>query len=184
MSVSGSGSPRSSWCLRNRINSSGSGHPISVSLQRRHTVLSFMVSAVYRGQAFCAKLRRRLHANFSSGSLCLGGAGRQNGLSAMGSLTMVPVPCVVKHRNQFAHLLISCVFSRETWFRLFSKDHLQRVTPSPDSTWPDWWLWSRKQLTVAKRKAFDAVVVLTCWCLWRENATHASSMAASSKCQN
>jgi hypothetical protein len=79
-------------------------------------------------------------------------------------------PCALcgQASESIAHLLISCVFSRETWFRLFSTDHLQRVTPSPDSSWPGWWPWSRKQLTVAKRKAIDTAVILTCWCLWRE----------------
>jgi hypothetical protein len=60
------------------------------------------------------------------------------------------------------HLLIACVFSREAWFRLLSADQLRSVAPSPDSAWPD---WSRKQVAIAKRKAFDTSVVLTCWLL-------------------
>jgi hypothetical protein len=118
------------------------------------------------GEHFVQKLRRRLPAIFSS---LLGRCWTSERLIERHGLPNSG-PCALcgQASESIAHLLISCVFSRETWFWLLSADHPQQVTPSPDSTWPDWWLWSRKQLTVAKRKAFDTVVVLTCWCLWRE----------------
>jgi len=39
---------------------------------------------------------------------------------------------------------------------------------SDDREFYDWWNWSRKQVTRVNRKAFDTLVVLTFWMLWKE----------------
>jgi hypothetical protein len=46
------------------------------------------------------------------------------------------------------HLLLSCVFSREYWFKLLRCSSLQALTSAPgEDRLLDWWLKGRKTIT-------------------------------------
>jgi hypothetical protein len=66
------------------------------------------------------------------------------------------------------HLLLSCVFSREVWFRTLRSAGISSCTPSTSSTMPDWWITQRKRIDKVHHKGFDSLVVLTCRLLWKE----------------
>lgn len=66
------------------------------------------------------------------------------------------------------HLLFACVFAREVWFKLLRPSGLQNITPSPQAVLPDWWLNGRKRMPKQRRKAFDSLVPLGCWEIWKE----------------
>jgi len=66
------------------------------------------------------------------------------------------------------HLLLSCVFSREVWFRLLSFTNLQQHAPGLDDTLVDWWLGTRNVIRADMRKPFDSIVLLVTWEIWKE----------------
>lgn len=68
------------------------------------------------------------------------------------------------------HLLVSCVFARETWHRvlLLQPVGLQSLAPQHDAVLVDWWQQTRKTLPKAARRPFDSAVLLTSCCSWKE----------------
>jgi len=76
------------------------------------------------------------------------------------------------HKNQHDettdHLLASCVFAREVWFRLLQPAGLQGVELQGNSTLLEWWQQGRATLPQVLRTSFDSLVLLTSWCLWKE----------------
>ncbi|CAL4994550.1 unnamed protein product [Urochloa decumbens] len=66
------------------------------------------------------------------------------------------------------HLLLSCVFIREVWYRVLRSQGWQQMTPGQDDQIVSWWLTQRKQLDKLSRKRFDSIVLLTTWKLWNE----------------
>jgi hypothetical protein len=58
------------------------------------------------------------------------------------------------------HLLISCVISREVWFKCLCRSSWQQLAPSVDDELTNWWLRCRKQVPKARRKAFDSLCAL------------------------
>jgi hypothetical protein len=159
MFIFGPGSPISSWSLLNKINSSGGGLPINNYLRHWLTVRFFHGQCGIPGALTLCKARA-LPTCKSFIWLSLATRPVLDGWNAMASPTMAS--------ESIGHLLITCVYSRETWFRLLSVDGMRNLVPSADAAWPDWWLQSRLQVAAAKRKAFDTLVVLTCWRLLRE----------------
>ena len=69
-----------------------------------------------------------------------------------------------------SHILIGCIYAREVWSTLFRRWHWLGLSAglSDDREFYDWWNWSRKQVPGLNRKAFDTLVVLTFWMLWKE----------------
>jgi hypothetical protein len=62
-----------------------------------------------------------------------------------------------------AHLLLSCVYSRELWFLVLRRLGLLRVLPPADAEdFVDWWLPTRKRLLKRLRKHFDTLMLLAC----------------------
>ena len=59
-------------------------------------------------------------------------------------------------------------YSKEVWFGVLRFLGLQRHTPVTDDLLADWWLPCRKQVPKLMRKAFDSVVVLTAWFIWKQ----------------
>ena len=71
--------------------------------------------------------------------------------------------------EEISHLLLSCVFARETWFLVLRRCNLQQLTPQPASLdFFEWWSHCRKQIAKELRKGFDSLVVLVGWLLWKE----------------
>lgn len=66
------------------------------------------------------------------------------------------------------HLLLSCVFSREVWFKVLRRLGWHTLAPRAHDTLVDWWLRSRKQIGKPRRHAFDSLVILVTWLLWLE----------------
>jgi hypothetical protein len=85
--------------------------------------------------------------------------------------------------EELDHLIPSCSYSCEVWFKVFRRCGLQRLTPSLGQTFATWWINSRKQVPKARRKALDSLVILVSWRLWlQQNARvfSLSSLSASS----
>ena len=67
------------------------------------------------------------------------------------------------------HLLTTCPFSREIWFKILCKIRWERVTPSMLTfNFSSWWTDARKQIPKAGRRGFDSLVILVCWIIWKE----------------
>jgi hypothetical protein len=45
---------------------------------------------------------------------------------------------------------------------------LHQLTPNGEAIWPDWWLLGRKRMQKDHRWAFDSLVMLVCWLIWKE----------------
>jgi len=66
-----------------------------------------------------------------------------------------------QHPEEISHLLLSCIFARETWFMVLRRCNLQQVTPQPTaSDFFEWWCRSRKQIKKELRKCFDSLLLL------------------------
>ena len=67
------------------------------------------------------------------------------------------------------HLLTTCPFSREVWFKILRKIGWDRVTPSTLTfNFPSWWTDARKQIPKVGRRGFNSLVILVCWIIWKE----------------
>jgi hypothetical protein len=78
------------------------------------------------------------------------------------------------------HLLLTCPYSKEVWFRILNRVGLAHLFSSASSSWVSWWLQSRKRVLKHRRKGFDTLVLLTTWSLWKErNARYHDSTARS-----
>jgi hypothetical protein len=66
------------------------------------------------------------------------------------------------------HLLVDCVFSRETWFRTLGHILLPQLAPDRLMSLAAWWCSARKPVAKTRRKGFDAFVWLVAWSIWRE----------------
>jgi hypothetical protein len=66
------------------------------------------------------------------------------------------------------HLLVSCVFAREVWFRILSKVGLQVCAPGPnDVVFQEWWKSAECVTSNCKKKGFNSLVMLVAWWLWK-----------------
>jgi hypothetical protein len=79
------------------------------------------------------------------------------------------------------HLLLNCSYSKEVWFRILRRSGHHSLTPDQESSVADWWLPKRKCVHKDQPPGFDSVVILVCWCIWKERNRrtfeHRSSLA-------
>jgi hypothetical protein len=54
------------------------------------------------------------------------------------------------------------------WLRILSTFALGHLTPTADDTLLDWWLRTRARFHDVLQKAFDTLVLLVSWMLWKE----------------
>ena len=73
-----------------------------------------------------------------------------------------------QHDETVDHLLIACVFSRDVWSRLLMRAGLLRLTPTDGSALQDWWISSRQQIPHSFCCAFDSMVIIVSWNVWKE----------------
>jgi hypothetical protein len=66
------------------------------------------------------------------------------------------------------HLLLGCVHSRETWFRVLRYYGLDHLTSQEELSYFDWSLGVRKRVHKSQRKGFDSLALLVIWSLWKE----------------
>lgn len=76
------------------------------------------------------------------------------------------------------HLLVVCVFSRKTWFRVLSHVGLGNLAPTNESPLVKWWTQARKSIDKIQRKGFDSLVYLVAWSLCKERNRRAHSSDA------
>jgi len=76
------------------------------------------------------------------------------------------------------HLLASCPFTREVWARLLASAGHQHLAPGNDSTLADWWLLTRDEVPGTFRRAFDSLVLLVAWIMWKERNNRTFSNVA------
>ncbi|GJN27974.1 hypothetical protein PR202_gb16046 [Eleusine coracana subsp. coracana] len=66
------------------------------------------------------------------------------------------------------HLLTSCVFARECWFKVLAPLGFSSVVPrNHNHKFSDWWRRAVKKVPKARRKGFNSVVILVAWLLWK-----------------
>jgi hypothetical protein len=62
------------------------------------------------------------------------------------------------------HILTSCVFAREIWFRVLSLVGLQQLTPSQDDfVFQEWWRLALTRVSEQQQKGFNSSVILVAW---------------------
>lgn len=82
-----------------------------------------------------------------------------------------PVQCPLcdQEDETVHHLLISCVFSREVWFRICSLVNLRQFSPARDDlVFQDWWANLEAKVPYALRKGINSLVMLVAWWLWKQ----------------
>ena len=68
------------------------------------------------------------------------------------------------------HILTSCVFAREIWFRVLSLVGLQQLTPSQDDlVFQEWWRLALTRVSEQQQKGFNSSVILVAWWLWKHH---------------
>jgi len=66
------------------------------------------------------------------------------------------------------HILTTCVFTSDFWFRVLSSFGWQLCVPSRhEFSFSDWWRKSAKKIQKDKWKGFNALVVLGAWIIWK-----------------
>jgi hypothetical protein len=88
---------------------------------------------------------------------------RRHGLQAEAACALCS-----QHDETIDHLLIACVFPREIWSRLLLRAGLLHLAPTEGSALQEWWISSRKQIPIRFRRAFDSVVIVVSWNVWKE----------------
>jgi hypothetical protein len=79
-------------------------------------------------------------------------------------------PCTLcsQEDESIDHLILTCVYSREVWFRLLRAAGFQHLVPSGAPSIVDWWPPARKHIHNSQRKGFDTMFALVAWSLWLE----------------
>jgi hypothetical protein len=76
------------------------------------------------------------------------------------------------HCNQeeetIGHLLLSCIFAREFWFRLLQKFGMQSLAPQlAETSFDDWWEKILGETEEQTKQGLNSVVILGAWTLWK-----------------
>lgn len=66
------------------------------------------------------------------------------------------------------HLFLGCVFVRELWYMLLDLVGLDAMVQTQDAELPAWWIRQRVQLQPQCRHAFDSLLLLVAWMVWKE----------------
>jgi hypothetical protein len=132
------------------------------------------LSSIYSSSVkHCSMVRRVFSMPRSFGSLChRGNAGSSFGWFFMVEVGLqtssldtdcmmmrcVPyVPKTLRHLITFSQTASS---AREVWFKLLPQCGCQHLTPDPNASFVQWWLYSCKAVVKGCRKAFDLLVIL------------------------
>jgi hypothetical protein len=66
------------------------------------------------------------------------------------------------------HLFLGCVFTRELWFKLLAPVGLAALVLSSEERLDSWWMQQRRRLDRQSRPVLDGLLLLLCWCIWKE----------------
>ena len=61
------------------------------------------------------------------------------------------------------HILTSCVFAREIWFRVLSLVGLQLTPSQDDLVFQEWWRLALTRVLEQQQKGFNSSVILVAW---------------------
>lgn len=78
-------------------------------------------------------------------------------------------------------MFLGCVVARELWFQLLAPVGLAVIVPVRGEDIASWWLRQRIGIDSTARPAFDTLMLLVCWNIWKErnNRTFARSALGS-----
>lgn len=66
------------------------------------------------------------------------------------------------------HILTTCVFPRDFWFRILSQFDFQHCAPSRhERSFAEWWRKSLKKVQKVRRKGFNSLITMGAWLLWK-----------------
>jgi hypothetical protein len=77
------------------------------------------------------------------------------------------------------HLLIRCSYAQEIWFKVLRRCGWQRLTPNHGAEVIEWWLTTRKRVTMSRRAAFDSFQEVS-WSIWLQRNARVHRGAADS----
>jgi hypothetical protein len=85
-----------------------------------------------------------------------------------------PEKCLLCNQVQetIQHILVSCVFARDVWFKVLGRIGLQHLAPKAgDKVFQDWWQQAEGRVLKTHKKGFNSTVILvTWWILKHRNA--------------
>jgi hypothetical protein len=58
------------------------------------------------------------------------------------------------------HLILSCPFSREVWFKVFHRCGLQWFAPLLSHAFAVWWFTARKWVPRSRHKVVDSLIIM------------------------
>jgi hypothetical protein len=64
-------------------------------------------------------------------------------------------------------LLVTCVFSRQVWFRVLQKFGLQILAPQTDLFFSDWSAAASARVDGQVQKGFNSIIILGAWSIWK-----------------
>jgi hypothetical protein len=77
-------------------------------------------------------------------------------------------PLCAQEQETIEHLLVTCVFAREIWYKVLSFVGLQQLSPSLDEeSFQDWWAKAEDRVASQRKKGFNSLVILVAWGLWK-----------------
>lgn len=73
-----------------------------------------------------------------------------------------------QEEQDIQHILTTCVFAREFWFRILAPFGLQACTPSQQEfSFAEWWRKSGNRVQKDRRKCYNSLVVMGAWLHWK-----------------
>jgi hypothetical protein len=129
-----------------KINSSGNG-PVTISIRRLQPTehSSFRRCSIPGAKELC-KTVVPPRCKFFIWLALLGRCWTSDRLQRHQLQNNGPCALCSQANETIDHLTISCVFSKEVWFRLLRVAGFQYLTPTDAPSLVDWWLPSRKQV--------------------------------------
>jgi len=65
------------------------------------------------------------------------------------------------------HLLVSCVFTRQAWFRILHKLGLQALTPKVETvSFDEWWETTSNRVEGQVQQGLNSIIILGAWSIW------------------
>ena len=65
------------------------------------------------------------------------------------------------------HLLVSCIFTRQVWFRILQKLGLQTLTPEVETaSFDEWWETTSNRVDGQVQKGLNSIIILGAWSIW------------------
>uniref|UniRef100_A0A453JT76 Reverse transcriptase zinc-binding domain-containing protein n=1 Tax=Aegilops tauschii subsp. strangulata TaxID=200361 RepID=A0A453JT76_AEGTS len=74
-----------------------------------------------------------------------------------------------QEEDNIDHIMTQCAYSKQVWFTTFSRSRIDTLLiPDGNNTLETWWGATRKHIHKTYRRAFDSLVSLVCWSIWKQ----------------